>query len=492
MATRFEGLGLQPGGDDGSWYQQVPLVSIGLDPAAPPSVTIGDQSFLSGEHILMSAGRRIDETQQSVRGDVVFVGYGIDSDAAGIHSYEGVDVTGKFVAILMGMPEGLTPEQMAAVAQADRSEAAAAHGAAGILLLLQPSDLQRFPWERAADYFAHPSTSWIDADGNVNGEAPSALRISAYLDPTATEALFEGAPMTSEAAIAAASAGTLTPFSLGKTVTAKRNILVNRISAPNVIGVLPGSDPTLANEYVLLPAHLDHNGIDPALEGDQIYNGAMDNAGGTATMLEAARAFVSSGTRPRRSIMFVSLAAEEDGLIGSDYLAKHPVTGDGKVVADVNLDMPVLLYDFTDVVALGAEHSTLGPIVEAAAAQAGVTLSPDPMPEENLFVRSDHYSFVKAGVPSVFLVTGFQNGGETAFRDFLATHYHKVSDQTDLPFDWNAAAKFARINFLIAREIANRDEAPRWYEGNQYGDRYAPAAPRAPAPAAEAAPADAE
>jgi Zn-dependent M28 family amino/carboxypeptidase len=134
------------------------------------------------------------------------------------------------------------------------------------------------------------------------------------------------------------------------------------------------------------------------------------------------------------------------------------------------------------VVAFGAEHSTLGPIVERAAARMGVTLSPDPMPEEQLFVRSDHYSFVKAGVPSVFLVTGFANGGEKAFRDFLAHNYHKASDQPDQPFNWAAGAKFAQINYLIAREIADGAEAPRWYEGNSYGDRYAPGQPRAPAP----------
>jgi len=209
----------------------------------------------------------------------------------------------------------------------------------------------------------------------------------------------------------------------------------------------------------------------------------MDNAAGVASMLEAARAFTQTGKRPRRSILFVALTAEEDGLIGSEYLARYPVTGSGKVVADVNLDMPILLYDFQDVVAFGAEHSTLGPIVERAAAKMGVTLSPDPMPEEQLFLRSDHYSFVKAGVPSVFLVTGFKNGGEKAFRDFLKTNYHKVTDDIRQPFDWKAGAKFAKINYLIAREIADADQEPRWYAGNSFGERYAKDAPKAPRPA---------
>ncbi len=213
---------------------------------------------------------------------------------------------------------------------------------------------------------------------------------------------------------------------------------------------------------------------------DTVFNGAMDNASGVATMLEAARAFTTSGKPPRRSILFVALAAEEQGLLGSDFLARNPLVG--KFVANVKLDMPILLYDFKDVVAFGAEHSTLGPIVAAAAAKMGVEVSPDPMPSENLFMRSDHYSFVKQGIPSVFLVTGFKNGGEKAFRDFLKTNYHQPSDQIDLPFDWRAAARFAKINYLIAREIADVDQAPLWYEGNSYGNRYAKKAPKAPKP----------
>lgn len=250
---------------------------------------------------------------------------------------------------------------------------------------------------------------------------------------------------------------------------------------PNVIGVIPGADPVLKDEYVVISAHLDHIGKGSG-GGDVIYNGAMDNASGVATMLEAARAFTSDGRPPRRSIMFVAVAAEEQGLLGSSYLARHPLVGTGKMVANVNLDMPILLYDFQDVVAFGAEHSTMGPIVAAAAAKMGVTLSPDPVPSQKLFFRSDQYSFVQAGVPSIFLVTGFKNGGEKAFHAFEKSHYHRVSDDLSLPFDWNAAAKFAKLNYLIAREIADGDQAPLWYAGNTYGNRYAKKAPKAPKP----------
>lgn len=478
VAKRFASLGLKPGGTDGSWYQQVSLAEFQLDTTKPASITIGTKKFLNNNEVLLSASPRYGSTEQLVSASAVFVGYGMESD------YAGLDVTGKFVVTLIGTPKGMTPDQVKAAGGSDKPKTAGAHGAAGVLYLITPDNLKgTFPWAQAMGYFARGQTSWLSPNGAPGGEDPG-IKIGAYVNAAAGAALFEGAPMTAEQVYAAAAApGAIKGFALKPKVTTARTSKVRTFKSPNVIGILPGSDPTLAAEHVVLSAHLDHEGVDPKLTGDQIYNGAMDNAAGVSTMLEAARAFKQSGKAPKRSLLFVALTAEEDGLLGSDYLAHYPVTGTGKVVADVNLDMPILLYDFQDVVAFGAEHSTLGPIVEAAGAKMGVTLSPDPMPQEQLFVRSDHYSFVKQGVPSVFLVTGFKNGGEAAFKDFLANHYHKVSDQVTLPFNWQAGAKFARMNYLIAREIADAPEAPRWYEGNTYGDRYAKDAPKAKRPA---------
>ncbi|HEX8301685.1 M20/M25/M40 family metallo-hydrolase [Sphingomonas sp.] len=478
VATRFAALGLRPGAPDGSWYQQVPLAEYSLNDAKPGSMILGGKTFANGEEVLISASPRYGSETQILSGEAVFVGHGLESD------YEGLDVRGKFAVTLIGMPKGMTPEQLKAAGSTDKPTNAGKRGALGILYLITPENLKgAFPWATAVSYFNREQTNWLSPSGAPGGEDPG-VKIGAYINPAAATALFEGASMTGEQLFAAAAQpGAVKGFALKQRVTTSRTSKVKIVNSPNVIGLLPGSDPRLAPEHVVLSAHLDHEGLDPKLAGDQIYNGAMDNAAGIATMLEAARAFKQSGKPPKRSILFVALTAEEDGLLGSDYLAHYPVAGAGRVVADVNLDMPILLYDFQDVVAFGAEHSTLGPIVEAAAAKMGVTLSPDPMPEENLFVRSDHYSFVKRGVPSVFLVTGFKNGGEKAFRDFLATNYHKVSDQVTLPFDWNAGAKFARINYLIAREIADGKEAPRWYEGNTYGERYAKDAPKAKRPA---------
>jgi len=257
-------------------------------------------------------------------------------------------------------------------------------------------------------------------------------------------------------------------------------------TSPNVVAIIPGSDPALRTEYVLLSAHLDHVGIRgeatgqrsvAGAENDRIFNGALDNATGIATLLEVARKFMEPGNRPKRSILIAAVTAEEDGLLGSKFLARNPVV-QGKIVANVNLDMPILTYAFRDVVAFGAEHSSLGHIVERAAGAMNVAVIPDPLPQERLFTRSDHYSFVQAGIPAIFLMTGFGGEGEQRFKNFLANEYHSPADDLSLPFDWRTGARFAELNYRIAREIANAPQAPRWYEGSDFAPKDAQTVPR--------------
>ncbi|SMF67485.1 M28 family metallopeptidase [Allosphingosinicella indica] len=478
VATRFESMGLKPASKDG-WYQEVRFRETKLaDPA--PVLTIGGKSYENGPQVLM--GPSAFETSQTIAGlPVVFAGYGLHAPDRGIDDYAGLDVKGKVVAVLSGFPKGMASDIGAHLAT-DKGSAAERQGAVGMVSILTPEALKVAPWALRQRYAGEPGFTWLKPDGQPFDDAPG-LRFGAQFNEEAAANLFAGAPRSLKTVLgeAAKAGGKPKGFALKQTVGITRASAHSETKSPNVIAMLPGSDPALANEYVLLMAHLDHEGIDAKkADGDRIYNGAMDNASGVATMLEAARAFVASGVAPKRPILFAAVTAEEKGLLGAQYLAKYPaVPAPGKVVAVVNLDMPVLLYDFTDVVAFGAEHSTLGPIVDRATASAGVKLSPDPMPEQNLFTRSDHYRFVQEGVPSVFLMTGFANGGEKIFKDFLATHYHKVSDQTDLPFDWNAAAKFARINYAIAREIADAPEAPRWYQDSFFGDTFAKDAPKA-------------
>jgi Zn-dependent M28 family amino/carboxypeptidase len=214
------------------------------------------------------------------------------------------------------------------------------------------------------------------------------------------------------------------------------------------------------------------------VNGDRIYNGALDNAAGIASLLEAARALASEPTATKRSVLFLAVTAEEKGLIGSDYFARHPTVTNGRIVAAVNLDMPVLLYDFTDVIAFGMDHSTLRGAVETAVQQLDLTLTPDPMPEEAVFTRSDHYSFVQQGVPSIYLSTGWNAAagageGGKAFTSFLAAAYHRPSDDTSQKIDYAAGARFTRVNYLILKAIANADQRPAWNEGDFFGELFA-------------------
>ncbi|MGS1016334.1 M28 family metallopeptidase [Allosphingosinicella humi] len=475
VATRFEALGLKPAGTEG-WYQPVPFVEYRLADA-PARVTIGGRAFENGKDVYIGASST--PGKQVMEADVVFAGFGLDMPGQGFDDYAGLDVKGKIVAVISGVPEG-TPSELGAHLNAQKAKMAEARGAIGLVTIRSRADMARRPWERLVQNVGSPSLTWVGTDGKPFASAPG-IRAGATLGMPAADALFAGAPRALSAVLDAAGkrGARVKGFALKPRLKLERESSTRPLTSPNVVAVLPGSDPARASEYVVLMAHLDHEGTDPTKDGDTIYNGAMDNATGIATMLEVARAMANAPERPRRPILFAAVTAEEDGLLGSQYLAKHPLVGDGKVVGVVNLDMPVLLYDFQDVIAFGAEHSTLGPIVQRAAAGMNVALSPDPLPHEGLFTRSDHYRFVQEGVPSVFLMTGFANGGTEKFTHFLSTDYHKVSDDLSLPIDWKAGAKFARINYLIAREIADADEAPRWYAKDFFGDTFAPGAVKA-------------
>ena len=236
---------------------------------------------------------------------------------------------------------------------------------------------------------------------------------------------------------------------------------MRRFSSPEVIGLIEGSDPKLKDEYIALMGHADHIGVKPKGTGDRINNGALDNAAGVATLIEAARAFATDSQRPRRSILFVANTGEEKGLLGARTLPDYPTVPIERVTAAIDLDMPMLLYDFTDVVAYGAGHSSLESVFQKAGAAMGVKLSPDPMPEQAIFVRSDHYAMVKVGVPAVMLATGMANGGEAAWAKFFANNYHKPSDDISQSILWSAGAKFAELNYRVVRALADDNAAPR-------------------------------
>lgn len=484
VQTRMQAMGMTPG-VNGGWMQPVSFARTGIaeegakitwTPAGGAPVV-----WSNGQDALINAGDTAGH--ETVTGGLVFVGYGIDSPANGIDDYEGLDVTGKIVVVLSGAPSGLDSETAAHLGSG-KGAVAARHGAAGVITINTEASAQRYTLPMLRRFASRTETAWVGADGKPNRAAPGA-RAGGFISDEAAAVLFAGAPKSYAdiRAEAATAGGKPRGFALNGEATFDVHTRRSDIHSANVIGLIPGTDPAVKDEVVVLTAHLDHLGVLPEGPADRINNGALDNAGGVSIMLEAARGLIANP--PRRSVMVVALTAEEMGLLGSDYLARNPVVAADKVVANVNLDMPILTYRFTDVVAFGAEHSTLGRIVDAAAQAEGLVQSPDPMPEQGVFTRSDHYSFVKAGVPSVMLATGYSNGGEQEWGRFFANGYHKPSDDMSMPFHWEAAVRFARINANIARGIADAAERPMWYRGNSFGDQFAPNAPKAEKPSTE-------
>ncbi len=483
VAAQFRAMGAVPMGDPakGSYFQQVPLREAKLVGQPVLTITGKGQTIRLDSREKVLIGPSAQEAQQRVEAPLVFVGFGIDRPDLGVDDYRQLDVKGKIVVVLSGYPRGMNSE-VGAHLNAEKARMAMKRGAIGIITVPTLQDTSRRPWARRMEMSGEPRSNWLQADGTPFLRAP-AIRADAALNPDAAAAIFGTGKQSLAAILAEADkvGGKPRGFALGMTATLERQTEYRPYSSPNVVAMIPGSDPSVADEYVLMTAHLDHIG-DHAKGDDKINNGAMDNAAGVATMIEVAKALAKDGKRPRRPILFAAVTNEEGGLIGSEYLALNPVTGKGKVVAVVNFDMPILTYRFTDVVAFGAENSTLGPVVGKAAAQAGIQLSPDPLPEEGLFTRSDHYRFVQQGIPSVFLMTGHAGPGKEAFNHFLATHYHRPSDDLNLPFDWAAGAKFAEVNYYIVRAIADEAELPRWYERSLFGREFAPNAPKAPNP----------
>lgn len=460
VESHFRLLGLEPGAADGSYHEPVPLQNMVADTSRARLVVDGE-ALEHGSDFIIAAHASNDESE--ITADAVFAGYGIDAPEFGIDSYAGLDVEGRIVVLLAGAPAGL-PSDVTAHLSSNRTKAAIAaeQGASGLIIVMADG-LTRFPFARMAAMAANPRPSMTTAAAS----SPASLAVGAVVGSAAAERLFANSGRDLGAIVEAALAGeAIEGFDLGATVEMAQATSREMVESANVIGVLPGSDPALAAETVIVTAHLDHIGICQPMAEDSICNGALDNASGTAALLESARA-LAQGPRPARTVVFIALTAEEKGLLGSAHVAANPTPAMGRMVANINLDMPVMVYEFNDVIAFGSEHSSLGPIAEAAVARAGVTLSADPIPEQSLFVRSDHYNFVREGVPSLFMMTGFsspdaEDDEGAAFLRFLGGNYHAPGDDLTQGIRYDQGAKFARINYEIIDAVANAPETPAW------------------------------
>lgn len=477
VASVLQTYGYEPAVASGTFFQSVPLLESRL--------TKGELTFAPKSGQAVGLDLPIDAVVApshvrpsfDVTGPLVYVGFGVTAPELKYDDYAGIDVRGKIVLLLRNAPAQFPSEPRAHYSALDQKlKNAADRGAVGVLIAALPSDLKRFSWERTAQIASGPLMTWIDAQGQPANQHPE-LQGGALLGPTGATKLFAHSPTPLDDVYAAGESGKPESFELPVTVTIKGTTAHEKKSSPNVVGVLTGRDPALAKSYVVLTAHLDHAGIGPAVSGDTIYNGAYDNAAGSAILLEVARAIAEAPERPRRSVLITFVTAEEKGLLGSDYFARNPTVPPDALVANVNLDMPVLQWPLADVVAFGAENSSLGTVVAQAVKSAGLKLSPDPLPDENLFVRSDQYSLVKQGVPAVYLMPGFtssdpEKDGGKILGAFLASHYHQPSDDLSLPMDLSAVQTFTHANYLIAVAIANDPQAPTWKPGNFFGERF--------------------
>ncbi len=479
MAAQFAALGLEPAGVDGGFFQPVPLRQITVDEqeCSLSLLRAGrEKKLVYGENYLMGgfAGR----TESSVSAPVVFVGYGVTAPELGYDDYADVDVRGKIVLYMArGTPASFPSDQRAYYSSSSvKRENAAAHGAVGVLTFLSPEAEKRMGWERIRGFASGPAMTWVAPDGTPADEQET-VRGRALVNNATVEEMFAGAPRSLEQALAELRGGKFRAF--GLPVEARLRVVSRHtnLESPNVVGLLPGSDPDLRDEYVVYTAHLDHLGMGEAEGGDAIYNGALDNASGNAVMVEVARAFARLPERPRRSLLFVAVTAEEKGLLGADYFAQHPTVPRANLVANINLDSALMLHPLKDVVAFGAEHSSLSRVVEQAAARLGLAVSPDPMPEEVFFIRSDQYPFVRRGIPAVFLLDGFETGdpnldGGKLARDWLHTFYHSPKDDLNQAINFEAGSQFARVNFLIGYLVANQTGRPTWNAGDFFGEKF--------------------
>ena len=417
-------------------------------------------------------GMRIDPAPH-VEAPLVFTGHGLVVPEMQHDDFAGLDVKGKVVVYLAGSPKAI-PGALSAHYQSggQRWAALKQRGAIGTIALANPKAMD-VPWERSSPNRLNASMALADA----STDDTAGQQVSIAFNPAKAERLFEGSGHTFAEVLKIADEGKALPhFTLPQSIRATVKVDTQAVESQNVVGVVRGSDPKLADEFVVLTAHLDHVGIGAAINGDTIYNGAMDNASGVATLIEAAKAVAAA--KPKRSVMFVAVTAEEKGLLGSRYFALNPTVPREGIVANINMDMFLPLFPMTTVMVLGLDESDLGDDVRAVATSMTLGVQSDPEPQRNRFIRSDQYSFIREGVPALAMKVGYEEGSPQAkiAADWTHDRYHAPSDDLDQPIDRGAAAAFTDLVGKLCVRVANRDGRPQWTDTSFFKRFVRPAA----------------
>jgi Zn-dependent M28 family amino/carboxypeptidase len=472
MATQFAEYGLKPAGDNGSYLQKVPLVGI---------TTLPQTQFVllpkQGESMILKPLDEYvayDQTQQSqsdVDADIVYVGYGIEAPEYNWDDYKGVDVRGKVLLMLVNEPPSDDPKFFKGKALTYygrwtyKYEEAARKGAVGVVLIHR-EDMASYPWEVVRNSNSGEK-SYLKLEG-------PALKVASWVQLNVAKKLVAGSGMDLEKMMADARSRDFHPVNLGAKLRAHMVSKVRNFESNNVVAMLPGSNRNLKDQAVMFTAHYDHLGVRPDMPGDNIYNGAADNATGCGILLELARAFSVAKDHPGRSIIFAAVTAEEQGLLGSEYLGKHPPIPAGKIALDLNYDDVQPIGSPQEVEVTGAERTTFYPWVQATAKEFRLAIRPDARPEAGHFYRSDHFSLARVGIPSFSINEGMKfKGHDEAWglaqnKEYTEKHYHQPSDEYHPEMDFTGDAAMARFGFALGWEAASFSKLIGWQKGDEF------------------------
>ncbi len=460
IVDQLKADGLEPAGSNG-FYQPVKLVSRQIDESGSSLALVRngkDEPLVLGEDAMFST--RVDLAPE-VNAPLVFVGYGLRVPEKNYDDFAGLDVKGKVAVLISGSPSDM-PSALASHYQSmsERAKSLREAGALGVISIPNPASMD-IPWSRMT--LARNRPSMVLADSSLDDAA--GIKLLLVFNPADAAKLFAGSGHSfQEIADLAKDRKPLPHFPLTASIKAKAKLTKAQVDSDNIIAKLPGTDPKLKDEYVVLSAHIDHLGIGEPINGDRIYNGAMDNGSGSALLLDIANSLHRSHVSLKRSVLFVWVTAEEKGLLGSKFFATHPTVPKSSMVADINTDMFLPIFPMKVVTVYGLNESDLGDAARQVAELQGIKVQPDPEPLRNIFIRSDQYSFIRQGIPALAMKVGFEPGSPEAAieKKWLTERYHAPSDDLDQPVDLAAAGKFEDIVQALTVKVANDPQRPQW------------------------------
>jgi Zn-dependent M28 family amino/carboxypeptidase len=473
IATQFALAGAEPAGDNGTYFQKVPLVGVRTGAGAELSATAGGKtiSFRWADEFVATS--QVQKPEARFDADAVFVGHGIVAPEFNWNDYKDTDVRGKVAVLFTNEPASDDPNFFGGRALTYygrwtyKYEQALRQGALGCLII-HTTPTAGYDWEVVRN-------SWGGEQPFVKLAAgESALAMAGWVTQNAGEELLGMSGHTISELLKASESRDFRAIPLGIRIHAVLPSRIRELDTRNVTAIVPGSDPKLKSEAVVFTAHWDHFGVGTPVNGDAIYNGAIDNATGCGILLELARAWGALPEKPRRSAIFLSVTAEEGGLLGSEFYGTHPAIPAGKTAVDLNYDALFPNGRTRDVIVSGAERTTLWPVVQQVAKRMNLTIKPDPRPEQGSYYRSDHFSLARVGIPAFTISEGSDFAGKPAgygqqlFDVYNAKHYHQPSDEYHADWNFSGLEEMACFGFLIGMEAANQDGLPSWKQGDEF------------------------